>query len=72
MRLLSKDEILNYKEELLVDVDNIIPLIYLYNNDFVIYDINKNVFATLNIVDEVIYDEKNSIDSYLCLLKDFK
>lgn len=69
MRLLFKDEVLNYKEELCVDIDNIIPLIDLYDNNFLIYDITENIFGIMNIVDEFIFDKTTSIEKYLELLR---
>ena len=72
MRLLSKDEILNYQEELNIKMDNIIPLIDLYDNNFLIYNINENVFEKMNIVDETIFDKTNTIENYLKLLQESK
>lgn len=72
MRLLSKDEILNYQEELNIKMDNIIPLIDLYDNNFLIYNINENVFEKLNIVDETIFGKTNTIENYLKLLQESK
>lgn len=68
MRLLSKEEILNYKEELSVEMDNIIPLIDLYDNNFLIYNITEDVFEKLNIVDETVFGKTNTIENYLNLL----
>lgn len=68
MRLLSKEEILNYKEELSVEMDNIIPLIDLYDNNFLIYNINEDVFEKINIVDETVFGKTNTIENYLNLL----
>lgn len=72
MRLLSKEEIINYKKELNIEMDNIIPLIDLYDNNFLIYNINENVFEKLNIVDKTIFGKINSIEEYLKLLKEYK
>ncbi len=72
MRLLSEDEIVNYKEELNIEMDNIIPLIDLYDNDFLIYNINENVFEKLNIEEEITFGKINSIEEYLKLLKEYK
>ena len=68
MRLLSKEEILNYKEELSVEMDNIIPLIDLYDNNFLIYNITEDVFEKINIVDETVFGKTNTIENYLNLL----
>ena len=72
MRLLSKEEIINYKKELNIEMDNIIPLIDLYDNDFLIYNINENVFEKLNIVDGTIFGKINTIEKYLKSLKEYK
>ena len=65
MRLLSKDEINNYKMELGIDIDNIVPLIDLFDNNFLIYNKVKNTFEKLNIVDETIYEREETIEKYL-------
>lgn len=72
MRLLSEKEIINYKEELGIKIDNIIPLIDLYDNDFLIYNTNENVFEKLNITYETFFDKTNTIEKYLELLKEYK
>lgn len=72
MRLLSKEEILNYKKELNIEIDNIIPLIDLYDNNFLIYNIKENAFEKLNIVDEITYEKVDTIEKYLKLLKEHK
>ena len=72
MRLLSKEEIINYKEELNVEMDNIIPLIDLYDNDFLVYNIAENVFGKLSIDDETFFERTNSIENYLKLLREYK
>ncbi len=72
MRLLSKDEINNYKMELGIDIDNIVPLIDLFDNNFLIYNKVKNTFEKLNIVDETIYEREETIEKYLKLLRDMQ
>lgn len=69
MRLVSWGEILNYMNELNIEKTDIIPLIDLYDNDFVIYDIKTDDFKCINIVDEFIYELPKPIESYLELLK---
>lgn len=68
MRLLSKDEILNYKEELGIDINNILPIIDLNDNNFLVYNLEKNTFEKLNIEDETFFGETDSISNYLELL----
>ena len=48
------------------------PVFFYYDNDFLIYNINENVFEKLNIVDEIIFEKINSIEKYLKLLKEYK
>ena len=49
-------------------MDNIIPLIDLYDNNFLIYNINEDVFEKINIVDETVFGKTNTIENYLNLL----
>ena len=63
-RLLSKSEIENYKEDLAITVD-IIPLIDLADNIFIVYDNNDEKFKKCNISEEVLYGEIHSIEKYI-------
>lgn len=63
-RLLSIEELLNYKEELNINIDHIIPLIDLYDNNFLIYNIKNDKFQILDISDDFIYDV-DSIQKYM-------
>ena len=72
MRLLSEEEIINYKEELDIVFNNIIPLIDLYDNDFLIYNINETAFEKLNIVDGTFFGKTDTIKKYLELLKEYE
>lgn len=69
-KLLSVDEIINYKENLNI-TDELIPLIYLSDNDFVVYDINTNNFALYNIVDDLFFENLRSINDYINSIKLF-
>ena len=64
-RLQSRDEIINYKEELHINID-IIPLIDVGDNDFIIY----NEFQMCNVSNEMIYKDIESIEKYIKLLED--
>ena len=68
IRLLSIEEILNYKEELKID-KLIIPLIDLYDNNFLVFDIEKKEFQMLDISDEQFWKKVNSIEKYLNMLE---
>lgn len=72
MRLLSDGEIVNYKEELNLETDNIIPLIDLYDNIFLVYNIGEDVFEKLSISDETTFGKTKTIKNYLKLLKQYK
>lgn len=72
MRLLTREEILNYKDEFNIEKDDIIPLIDLFDNDFLIYDIKEEIFSMMNIVDESMFSKMNTIEEYLELLKNYK
>ena len=67
-RLLSKHEILNYKVELKMDLD-IIPLIDLYDNNYLIYNIQENKFQLFDISEEIIWKNVRSIISYINLIR---
>jgi len=71
-RLLSEDEIINYKEELMIEIDNIIPLIDLYDNIYLIYNIENNEFELLDISTEEVIKILDTISDYLKLLKELK
>ena len=65
-RLLSKSEIINYKDELNIDLnEDIIPLIDLYDNNFLIYNISKNKFQMMDISDDIIWKDVDSIHNYI-------
>lgn len=66
-RLLSKSEIIEYKNELNISKEDIIPLIDLCDNNFVIYDIKKNGFIIMDISDDFIR-HIDSIKNYINLL----
>lgn len=68
MRLLSEEEIINYKRELGLEIDNILPLIDLNDNNFLIYKLDENTFEKLNIVDGTFFCKIDSIENYLDLL----
>lgn len=68
IRLLSIEEILNYKEELKID-KLIIPLIDLYDNNFLVFDIEKKEFQMLDISDEQFWKKVDSIEKYLNMLE---
>lgn len=65
-RLLSKSEIINYKNEFNINIDvDIIPLIDLYDNNFLIYNIAENKFQMLDISDDKIWKNVDSISNYI-------
>lgn len=65
-RLLSKGEITNYKNEFNIDIDmDIIPLIDLYDNNFLIYNIAENKFQMMDISDDTFWKDVASIRDYI-------
>lgn len=66
-RLLSENEVINYKEELKIEVENIIILIDCYNNEFLMFDMSNNCFKMYNFDDDFIYKTK----SIKLILKEF-
>ena len=69
-RLLSKDEIINYKDELLIDI-NIIPLIDFFDNNYLIYNIDNNKFQMMDIFDNTIWKDIESIKNYINEIKNY-
>ncbi len=67
-KLLSIEEINNYNSELNISRQNIIPLIDLYDNEFLIYDINNDNFKILDISDDFERDI-DSLQEYIDMLK---
>lgn len=68
-RLLSKEEINDYKKHLGTNVDNIIPLIDLMDNNFIVYVKEENDFKMLNTTDDILYKNVDNINNYIELIK---
>lgn len=66
-RLLSSDEILNYKEELSCDVD-MIPLVDTYDNEYLVYRVEKDQFQMFDISTDEFFGEVEDIEKFLKLL----
>lgn len=58
-RLLSEDEIMNYKEEIGIQKEQIIPLMDCFNNEFLVFDIIDCSFKMYSIDDEILYASTN-------------
>lgn len=69
-RLLSEDEMLNYKDELNTGLE-IIPLVDLYDNDFLVYNIKENKFQLLDISSDEFWKDVVSINQYIEQLREF-
>lgn len=69
-RLLSIDEILDYETELKIE-SKVIPLIDCYDNDFLVYNIEKKCFEMFNISTEESWQTLQNIDSYINSLDEF-
>lgn len=67
-RLLSLDEILNYKEYFTCNLD-VIPLIDTYDNDFLVYVVGENQFRLLHITTGDFFGGIPDIREYLKLLE---
>lgn len=68
-RLLSLDEILNYKDYLACNLD-IIPLVDTYDNYYLVYKIEEDKFQMLDISVDEFFGEIENIDEYLKLLEE--
>lgn len=66
LRLLSKEEITDAEKDMQVDfVENgIIPIFDTGDNDYISYDVKKSKWCRYNIVDEISFSEKNTIEEY--------
>lgn len=69
VRLLSKDEIINYKKELNTEKE-IIPIIDLYDNNYLVFNIEIGNFQILDISVDEYWKEVSSIKSYIDILKE--
>lgn len=67
LRALSLDEILDAKDCLHVDfpAKGIIPLFDVCDNDFIVFNLNKNVWSLMNIVDLTLFSETDDVLSLL-------
>ena len=63
-RLVSIDEINDYKEDLLIDIE-CIPLIDLYDNYYIIYDLKENEFQIYDISEDVVVEKNITIQKYI-------
>lgn len=63
-RLVSIDEINDYKEDLLIDIE-CIPLIDLYDNNYIIYNLKENEFQIYDISEDVIVAKNITIQKYI-------
>lgn len=68
-RILYDKEIINYKNNLQIDMD-IILLVDIGNNDYVAFNLNENKFQLFNIVDKIFFQDVD-IDKYINKLKEF-
>ena len=66
-RLLSYDEINDAESDLHVDFGKkgIIPLIDCGDNDFIVYHFNDGIWSKYNIIEEVVFKKKNTIEEML-------
>lgn len=69
-RLLSIEEILNSKEEMLLEA-KVIPIIDKYDNNFVAYDIFNKCFIDFDISTDFIGDKIDSIRCYIDKIKEY-
>lgn len=67
-RLLSRDEIINYKKYLNLNID-IIPLIDCWDNSFLVYNLNNQKFQMCDVSSETLYKDITSIENYIKLLE---
>lgn len=67
-RLLSRDEIINYKEQLYLNID-IIPLIDCCDNSFLVYNPNSETFEMCDVSSGTLYKDIKSIENYIKLLE---
>lgn len=68
VRLFSKEEIVHYKSELKIDIDNIIPLFDISDNEVIAYEILKNEFVIVDISDDFVR-QLDSVQKYIEMLK---
>jgi len=69
IRLLSKDEIINYKKELNTEKE-LIPIIDLYDNNYLVFNLENGKFQILDISADEYWKELSSIKNYIEFLKE--
>ncbi|MDD4054163.1 MAG: hypothetical protein PHZ20_04995 [Bacilli bacterium] len=69
-RLLSIGEILNSKEELSLN-ENVIPIIDLYDNEFLVYDIANSQFTKFDISTETRFGKIESTREYIDKIRNY-
>lgn len=70
-RLISKSEIENFEKECQCNINGMIPLIDVFNNDFIVYICDSDLFGMYNIVDELLFDKNYKIDEVIAQLDDY-
>ncbi len=69
--MISKREIENFENEYQCKIDGIIPLIDVYDNDFIVYICDKNAFGMYNIVDELLFNEDYDVTEIIKQLENY-
>lgn len=66
-RVLSFDEIIDAQHDLHIDFKErgIIPLIDCGENDFIVYHFRDKIWSKFNIVDEIVFKKKKSLEELL-------
>jgi hypothetical protein len=68
LRLLAKTEIIEASKELQVDFIGLqlIPIFDTGDNDFIVFDIESNIWCKFNIVDSIKFKRKKALSEFFC------
>lgn len=69
--MISKREIENFENEYQCKIDEIIPLIDVSDNDFIVYICDKNAFGMYNIVDKLLFNEDYDVTEIIKQLENY-
>ena len=69
IKILSEKEVINADDILKGELSscNLIPIIYVFDDDFIAYDIENKKYVCINTLDEIVFDSSDDIYELLPL-----
>ena len=68
-RLLAREEITDYRRQLRLDEDKVVPLLDLGNNCLLVYRLDRQVFAQYDLKKKYFFKETNSAREFLNIFR---